>query len=52
MAVLTLLGTMVVGYLLIRPVSDRWAGSADEAGSAEGVVGEAGAAVEAMQPPA
>ena len=28
-AVLTLLGTMVIGYLLIRPVSDRWAGSAD-----------------------
>ncbi len=28
-AILTLLGTMLVGYLLIRPVSDRWAGSAD-----------------------
>jgi UMF1 family MFS transporter len=30
-AVLTLLGTMIIGYLLIRPVSDRWAGSADAA---------------------
>ena len=28
-AVLTLLGTMIVGYVLIRPVSDRWAGSID-----------------------
>ena len=28
-AVLTLLGTMLVGYRLIRPVSDHWAGSAD-----------------------
>jgi MFS transporter, UMF1 family len=34
-AVLTLLGTMIVGYLLIRPVSDRWAGSADAAGLAD-----------------
>jgi UMF1 family MFS transporter len=30
-AVLTLLGTMIVGYVLIRPVSDRWAGSIDAA---------------------
>jgi UMF1 family MFS transporter len=30
-AVLTLLGTMIIGYVLIRPVSDRWAGSADAA---------------------
>jgi UMF1 family MFS transporter len=30
-AVLTLLGTMIVGYVLIRPVSDHWAGSADAA---------------------
>ncbi len=30
-AVLTLLGTMIVGYLLIRPVSDHWAGSIDAA---------------------
>jgi len=29
LAVLTLLVTMAIGYLLIRPVSDRWAGSAD-----------------------
>jgi len=28
-AVLTLLATMLVGYLLIRPVSDRWTGSID-----------------------
>ena len=28
-AILTLLGTMLVGYALIRPVSDRWAGSVD-----------------------
>ncbi len=28
-AVLTLLGTMLIGYVLIRPVSDRWAGSID-----------------------
>jgi UMF1 family MFS transporter len=28
-AILTLLATMLVGYALIRPVSDRWAGSID-----------------------
>jgi len=28
-AVLTLLGTMVIGYLLIRPVRDHWSGSID-----------------------
>ncbi|HSV93415.1 MAG TPA: hypothetical protein VLH81_10080, partial [Desulfobacterales bacterium] len=28
-AILTLLTTMTVGYLLVRPVSDRWAGSVD-----------------------
>jgi UMF1 family MFS transporter len=29
LAVLTLLVTMVIGYRLIQPVSDRWAGSAE-----------------------
>jgi UMF1 family MFS transporter len=29
-AILTLLLTMTVGYLLIRPVSDRWTGSVDD----------------------
>jgi len=28
-AILTLLATMLIGYALIRPVSDRWAGSID-----------------------
>ena len=28
-AVLTLLGTMIIGYVLIRPVSDHWSGSID-----------------------
>jgi UMF1 family MFS transporter len=28
-AVLTLLVTMVIGYMLVRPVSDRWQGSVD-----------------------
>jgi UMF1 family MFS transporter len=30
LAVLTLLVTMVIGYRLIQPVSDRWAGSAED----------------------
>jgi UMF1 family MFS transporter len=33
-AVLTLLGTMVIGYLLIRPVRDHWSGSIDAAAPA------------------
>ena len=40
-AILTLLATMLVGYALIRPVSDRWAGSVDgQAIDREGVAGE------------
>jgi UMF1 family MFS transporter len=40
-AILTLLATMLVGYALIRPVSDRWAGSVDgRAIEPEGVAGE------------
>ena len=38
-AILTLLVTMLVGYALIRPVSDRWAGSID----AQPIDGEGGA---------
>ncbi|MFH1474689.1 MAG: hypothetical protein ABIG85_02405, partial [Chloroflexota bacterium] len=41
-AVLTLLATMVIGYLLIRPVSDRWRGSVDDVGAA--AVDDVGAA--------
>jgi UMF1 family MFS transporter len=41
-AILTLLATMLVGYALIRPVSDRWAGSIDaQASDGEGVAGQA-----------
>ena len=40
-AVLTLLATMVIGYLLIRPVSDRWAGSADALALADGEANDA-----------
>ena len=42
-AVLTLLVTMVIGFALIRPVSDRWAGSAEQPGRAGAPNGEGAA---------
>ncbi len=46
-AVLTLLVTMIIGYVLIRPVSDHWAGSLDAAALGAATPGTGGPAASA-----
>ncbi|HSW42312.1 MAG TPA: MFS transporter, partial [Patescibacteria group bacterium] len=43
-AIFTLLTTMTIGYLLVRPVSDRWAGSVDAQPPGDGAEGAPAAA--------